>query len=112
MNRALIEALQIAVLPALALIVGGYRLGRRRAGQKDARRIAAVLWLIIDAWLWLVAVARPLGPHPVIAYALVVLHAALAIDAIGRGTGFRTFNSRTIRMSRQSDSRYSGWRGD
>ena len=112
MNRALIEALQIAVLPALALIVGGYRLGRRRAGQPADRRIAAVLWLIIDGWLWLVAVARPLGPHPVIAYALVVLHIALALDAIGRVTGFRVSNSRTIRMSRQDESGYGGWRGD
>lgn len=76
--------MQLVILPLL--IVASFGCGLRF--RRWRRRLLALTAVLLDAWLWLVVLATPLGPHPRAALWLVLVNLPLAFAVVSNVTGF------------------------
>ncbi len=78
---------QLVLLPVSCVAALGYALVLRNRTDRRVQR----WWLaagLVDLWLWLVAVAGPLGPNIWLTMALIFVNGWCAIQVVGDLTGF------------------------
>lgn len=105
-------ALQILLPVAAAALLSGWIVARRR--WRHARLLGIGAAIAVDGWLWLVASARPLGPHPVLILVLLIVNLPLAFACVQSATGFRMLGRGSQYAQPGEDGRrdYDGYRGD